>query len=72
MKTKQAVSTKKQNVTVKDLKTKRNPRGGAQLASGSGSQQQLQNLAPIAALAGQAQLALSAPSPGKGLSRGQV
>jgi hypothetical protein len=29
MKTKAPVSTKKQNVTVKDLKTKKNPKGGA-------------------------------------------
>ncbi len=29
MKTKQAVSTKKQSVALKDLKTKKNPKGGA-------------------------------------------
>ena len=29
MKTKEAVSTKKQSVAVKDLKTKKNPKGGA-------------------------------------------
>jgi hypothetical protein len=29
MKTKQSVSTKKQSVTVRDLKTRKNPKGGA-------------------------------------------
>ena len=29
MKTKAAVSTRKQSVTVKDLKTRKNPKGGA-------------------------------------------
>ena len=29
MKTKQSASTKKQNIVLKDLKTKKNPKGGA-------------------------------------------
>jgi hypothetical protein len=33
MKTKQSASNKKQAVTVKDLKSKKNPKGGAQIAS---------------------------------------
>jgi hypothetical protein len=32
MKTKTAVSTKKQSVALKDLKTRKNPKGGALLA----------------------------------------
>jgi hypothetical protein len=35
MKTKQSVSTKKQSVTVRDLKSKKNPKGGAQVSSAS-------------------------------------
>ena len=33
MKTKAAVSNKKQTVTVKDLKTKKNPKGGSRMSA---------------------------------------
>ena len=33
MKTKKAVSTKKQSVALKDLKTKKNPNGGAEISA---------------------------------------